>query len=281
MNDPFVSYDTFSVGNELGAQPEPATPAAPKEIPLLARLERLSTPPKETKKRFDEAEPALAGIHHYDETSEAGGGGSPVAVAPRVSMGNPTATIRIDTVSPTDFDEATPATSAAPVVQRAKPAEASSVELSAIPGDDALEDPWAAWLLNLESAVLPYSRIIVLAAVIAALGLTLVLLQSGTKQVETNGTAPQVLIDNNDSVLASTTDESAPLWSGEPVAATDATHNGLRPLDTPAPAALASGPASAARGPGRVSLTGEVRAFSPERVNVADASGQPHFSRTK
>lgn len=285
MNDPFVSYDTFSVGAEFDAQQDAAAPAPPKELPLLARLQRLSTPEKKTKKRFDDAESIVTGAH----VAEAGRGFDleppPGAMPGRSLVGNPAATIRIDTVSPTDYQdlasEPAASTAASPVVLPFKPATAESPVVDAPAADDeTLSDPWIAWLLNLESAVLPYSRIIVLAAVIAALGLTLVLLQGGAAKTDTTGGAPQVQIETAESVLAATTDE-APPWSGGSVGNQPNSNDGLRPLETPPSTALASGPASAARGPGRATLVGEVRPVAQARVNVADATGQPNFSRTK
>lgn len=258
MTDPYVSFDTFTVGAEVNA---PAAEPAPRPS-LLARLPRVAPAPPKPKRiqRFDEAEPTAHGLHVFDSGDGLAYAGPATALAPRrAPLGDPTATIRIDTVTPTTFeDQPARATRPAPRPTPSKlssPTPVSSLEA---------EDPWAAWLVNLEAAIVPYSRVIVLAAVIAAMGLTLVLLRGGRPQTDDSSAAPQVSAETPVDALA-TEASVAPPFSTEQaplVWPTAPQPTELRPLTqttavAPSPA-FAAGPASAWRGPAGARLTGEV-----------------------
>jgi len=163
-----------------------------------------------------------------------------------------------------------------------------------------IDDPWSAWLLNLESAITPYSRIIVLAAVIAAMGLTIVLLRGGPTPTESPSLSPQLSADGGgDSLVAtemfatpaiatasmwptstppSPTGELLPL--GAPTAATSAVTTPVNSATVaPSPVASAAGPASAWRGPAGARLTGQVLPVEgADRVNVAEVPSYPTTS---
>ncbi|TWT97011.1 hypothetical protein Pla108_27880 [Botrimarina colliarenosi] len=299
MTDPYVSFDTFSVG-ETPAEP---TPAPQQQRPsLLARLPRVAPSPPRPKpiQRFDDAESALHGVHLYDGGSDLAMAGPSVEPAPRrYKLSDPTATIRIDTVSPSTFDDETPE----------PPPRRQAIDSPTMFGEPkmlgeprmfgeqaAIDDPWATWLLNLESTILPYSRIIVLAAVIAAMGLTFVLLRGGAAAMEAPNTSPQVSIDAHTDTLAAveavetvanpSAEEAPPFhW---PVASTPTPASGaLRPLDASPlgesvattdslpPSSFARGPASAWQGPAGAKLTGQVMPVDSGRVDVAHAPDYP------
>jgi hypothetical protein len=304
MTDPYVSFDTFSLGDST-AEPAP-TPARPS---LLAKLPRVApTTPRRPKsiQRFDDAETPLHGVHLGEAGADlamAGPLADPGPVARRFSSASPIATLRIDTVSPTTFDDAPPA-------KRAAAPETAAV--SPPPAEAVIDDPWAAWLLNLESAITPYSRIIVLGAVIAAMGLTIVLLRGGAKPTQSQSLSPQVSADGGDDSLVATEIDSNPsafsqsstfsqpwtaapsMWpsptppttTGEllPIGApTAATTAAATPINSTAvastPVASAAGPASAWRGPAGARLTGQVLPVEEDRVNVAEAPTYPTTTR--
>lgn len=276
MNDPFVSFDTFSVGDQ-GDLVFGASANEPKTPPILARLPRVSAPPRpKTKQRFDDAEPVTHGLHHpeggYDLMPA--GPESQTTIQPALSD-DPIATIRIDTVSPGQFADAPAAREAPAVAANVEPAPVQTLD----------DDPWAAWLLNLEAAILPYSRVIVLAAVIAAMGLTVVLLQGGgtAGSVEVPAIAPQVSSGAAGSDLATIEPIDAQAKAYWPPS-TPAQEAGLQPLPAQAgqvaDATVAAGPASAPRRSPQATLTGEVLPVEAQRINVANAAGQPSYPRT-
>ena len=270
MTDPYVSIDTFSIGSEPVGESDStpgAEPRAAADAPVLARLPWIAPPRAEPPKthRYDAAERPLHGIH-ADEGEMAGGplaGDLTMPVLAPGLAGDPTVTLRIDTVTPTSFDAttATPSPNPAPLVPSAsQPAPAPSVD------NVTIDDPWAAWLVEAEAAILPYSRWIVLAAVIAALGLTLVLLQTtGRPALDAGDATPQVqigfdgpaLADSSGATEATGSPLEAPAWSSP--------DNGLQPLadgqESTAPPLVAAGPASA---PPRVAtLLGDVLPSEP------------------
>lgn len=271
MNDPFVSFDTFSIGEEaehlLGSEA-----SKPEPTPILARLPRIVVPARqETRKRFDDPQVAAQGIHHPEGAplDPMAGGSQVLESPPRPISSNPFETIRIDTASPTEISDPTPK----PELRVVSPPAESSVPVA------MTEDTTAAWLLNLESAILPYSRVIVLAAVVAAMGLTVILLQGSGRPTSTESLElePQVNAESSLQGLANT-NETAPGWatSSEPTA-------DLQPLPIPAaqPEAntIAAGPASAPRRTGQATLTGQIYPANSERINVADATNQPNYSQ--
>ena len=281
MTDPYVTFDTFSLGDSAA---EPAPAPAPPRPSLLAKLPRVAPTQSRPKpiQRFDDAESPLHGVHLGEmggDLAMAGSatGSGPIARRPMPS--NPAATIRIDTVSPTTFDDEQPV-ARRPAI---KPFAASHPI-----ADVAVDDPWAAWILNLESTIVPYSRVIVLAAVIAAMGLTVVLLRGAAKPVEAPSAAPQVSADGAGESLVATdvfATPSAPslsaaasLWT-TPAPKSEAD---LRPISPPTmatavttPIASAAGPASAWRGPAGAKLTGQVLPIDDSRVDVAEVPAFP------
>lgn len=279
MTDPYVTFDTFSLGDSAA---EPAPAPAPPRPSLLAKLPRVAPTQSRPKpiQRFDDAESPLHGVHLGEMGADLAMAGSATGAGPvarRPMPSNPAATIRIDTVSPTTFDDEQP------VARR--PALAKPVVISDTAATDVVvDDPWAAWLLNLESTIVPYSRVIVLAAVIAAMGLTVVLLRGGAKPVEAPNPGPQVSTDGaGDSLVATDVfgappSSSANLWT-TPAAKTEAD---LRPIHPPTAAATATpfisaaGPASAKwNGPAGAKLTGQVLPMDDSRVEVAEVPAFP------
>jgi hypothetical protein len=281
MTDPYVTFDTFSLGDSAA---EPAPAPAPPRPSLLAKLPRVAPTQSRPKpiQRYDGAESPLHGVHLGEMGADLAMAGSATGAGPvarRPMPSNPAATIRIDTVSPTTFDDEQP------VARR--PALAKPVAISdATATDVVVDDPWAAWLLNLESTIVPYSRVIVLAAVIAAMGLTVVLLRGGAKPVEAPSPGPQVSTDDaGDSLVATDVfgappSTSANLWAA-PTAKTEAD---LRPINVPTttapvnsfPVAAAVGPASAKwHGAAGAKLTGQVLPVDDTRVEVAEVPAFP------
>lgn len=272
MTDPYVSIDTFSVSAELSESRAEQAPTTTRPS-ILARLPRVAPAPPKPKRiqRFDDAEVVTHGLHH-PEGSDGLADATPTALPRRTPLADPTATIRIDTVSPATIDDQ-PSRQARPTSR--PPAPTSS------PPAAVAEEPVGSWLLNLEAAVLPYSRVIVLAAAIAATGLTLVLLRGARARQAEPTTAPQVSVEAPLDALASvaTPADEAPLyWPGAPAAPAEAA---LKPLVTAstAPAPFAAGPASAWRGPAGARLTGEVRSPDAERIDVAANPQYPATTR--
>ncbi|MEN0111289.1 MAG: hypothetical protein AAF805_11260, partial [Planctomycetota bacterium] len=199
---------------------------------------------------------------------------------------DPAATIRIDTVWPTEIDGAGQAKSAAVAAATAAPARATestaprpSTERPAEPSAPTVaEDPFTTWLIDLESAVLPYSRWIALAAIAAALGLTAVLLRGVDAGATDASAGPRVEIDSSPDesiVLAADGDFGdpeglPPVWRvEEPLA--ESADAPLRPLDgSPAaapptpPALVAAGPASASPRTPHAQLIGQVHPATPD-----------------
>lgn len=270
MTDPYVSFDTFSVGDG----PNDPTPAAPQRPSLLARLPRVAPTPTRPKpiQRFDSAESPLHGVHLSEggaDLTMAGPDAGSTAAPRRIALSDAVATIRIDTVSPTFFDDSAPA----PRPQAATPAATLPATT-----DPTVDDPWAAWLLNLEAAILPYSRVIVLAAVIAAMGLTFVLLRGGPASIEAPAVAPQVSVGETDNALVTAEAIDAP--STWPAPIQPAPQSELRPFPAegaapPPSATFAAGPASAWRGVAGAKLTGEVLPVEESRVEVAEVPNYP------
>lgn len=288
MNDPFVTYDTLTIATDLEgmADAKPAPEERPKLASILARLPRVPvTPPKpKVRQRFDEPEPAIPTAHLLDESEPPETAPSPGTL--RAPLGDPTATIRIDTVTPYPYTGEAPTATPAGVKQPAPrfeepatvpfiPNPATKPEaVTATPGPatilgDPIEDPWSARLLNLEATIQPYSRWIALTAVIAALGLTIVLLRGGGGAINASETAPQVSTDTLDQTLATTDlspdSEAAPWLTPEPAAE-----------QLPA---IAVGPVSAPRSTaGRATLTGDL--LPTETPRVADSTSTDPFPRT-
>ncbi len=300
MTDPYNTFDTFTVGSES----EPAMPEPPKVPPILARLPKIkAAPPKPpTRQRFDDAESPLPEAHlsesYWESTDTFSGPPASLdtGALPTATIDNPTETIRIDTVSPGVFDaRANPATQAASPSEDNAPATipftsaaAPSATTEFQPTVQSADEPWTAWMLDIESTIQPYARWIALAAVIAALGLTIVLLRGGGEAIDANEIPSQVLTDNEaDQALVGDyeTGNAPPLWpagvAAETVETTPAgidagyAELGLRPLDdqpsASTPPLVAAGPASAARAPSAARLTGEVLPGESSRINVADA----------
>lgn len=283
MTDPYVSFDTFSLGDSAA---EPA--ATPQRPSLLAKLPRVApTTPTRPKpiQRFDDAQSPLHGVHLGEAGADLAMAGPATASGPaarRFAPSSPIATLRIDTVSPTTFDD---------VPSAARGAAAEPVAAGKPAAESVVDDPWAAWLLNLESAITPYSRIIVLAAVIAAMGLTIVLLRGGPAPTESHSLSPQVSADGTSGSLVATEIFSKPLTASPnmwPSPAPPTPAGELRPIGPPtaaatgettpvasSPVASAAGPASAWRGPAGARLTGQVLPAEDNRVNVAEAPTYP------
>lgn len=297
MNDPFITYDTLTIGSELDGQAhaDPIPSEKPKLPSILARLPRipLDPPRPKVRQRFDDPEPAIPMAHLAEEDPVAASEAASPSWQP--ALGDPTATIRIDTITPAVFD--TPA--AEPQREPATPPSASMpatpatipfvqpAEFAPPPAEEheALDDEWTTWLLNLEATIQPYSRWIALAAVIAALGLTVVLLRGGGAPLDATETAPQVSTEATNQVLA-----GEPTWEQDPAEVeaapwltpqpptTEPTAD-LGPLRQPPTAAVAVGPVSAPTPPGRATLTGEV--FPSETPRVADSTAADPFTRTQ
>ena len=207
------------------------------------------------------------------------------------------ATIRIDTVTPTSVD--TPdkqpkpqrlrVDRGAPATIPFRPAE-DATEAEPKPFEPAVEEPWSTTLLELESTIQPYSRWIALAALIAAMGLTVVILQGGGV-IETDSTTP--VQEAPDGAAFAENEPTGPVDDAgltRPSVAPieEAQSDWLRPLQEPgvavaqtAPAAVAAGPASASRGMGHARLTGEVLAPPQERIDVADATSRAAYPETR
>lgn len=293
MNDPFVTFDTLTIGTDLEgtADTNPAPEERPKLASILARLPRVPlTPPKpKVRQRFDDAEPAIPTAHLLDESQPPEAMPSPEGL--RTPLGDPTATIRIDTVTPYQYPGEAPAAKPAEAKQPApifeepatvpftpkpvaKPEAVAANPVAATIVEDPIEDPWSAWLLNLEATIQPYSRWIALAAVIAALGLTIVLLRGGGGATSTSETAPQVSTDSLDQTLANSDlspESEATPWLTTP-----------EPTVTPMaeqPGAVAVGPVSAPRSTaGHAALTNEL--LPVETPRIADSTSADPFSRT-
>ncbi|MEQ8850081.1 hypothetical protein [Botrimarina sp.] len=259
MTEPYVSFDTLTVGAEYDAAVRSAGPAAAGAAPVLARLPRVEPQPKAPPiHRCDDPEPEPPASH-------LGVPPQPAAAPPAdtAAANNKFASIRIDAGAPPTADGAPAQPSAAPPIAASptlsQPAE--SVEASQAAGG---------WLLDLEATIQPYSRWIALAAVIAALGLTAVLLQSGPEPVIAPAGAPQVDIGPTSHSLV----EIGPGENTAPRAA-------ARPTAPVAPTTLAgsppppssSGPPSAYPATARPELT---HPFAPaaEVAEAPDASIQ-------
>lgn len=300
MTDPYSTFDTFTVGSES----EPVMPEPSKTPPLIARLPKISPLSQPTtRKRFDEAQTPLPEAHLNEslweqsdtltETPPSAYYGTKTTSAP----GNPTATIRIDTVSPGMFEDRPTAQPVEALLAETSPATipfeplASEAAPAVVP---SVDEPWTAWMLDIESTIQPYARWIALAAVIAAMGLTVVLLRSSGGAVEAIDTAPQVFNESissqalvGDYETKGNTGGAPPFW---PTNATEepaetapagmvptyaADEQGLRPLEgsiagsTPPP--VAAGPASAARAPSAARFTGQILPAETSRIDVADA----------
>lgn len=297
MTDPYVSIDTFSVGFEPNDTEEALGPAPSggSETPVIARLPRVApaAPAKSATHRYDTAETALHGVHVDDSplATTAPPASAGLAEQAPIQVSDPAVTIRIDTVTPDAFE-----VSKEEALLRK---QANEALLGGTEPDTAIEDPWASSLLSLEAAILPYSRWIVLAAVIAALGLTLVLLQTAGRRPLDAGTAlPQVQLGQYDPayVTAEAAPQptpaagEAPSWGTLPDEAAVANawdaSEGLRPLDREnettevAPPLVAAGPASVAPRNARATLLGQV--LPPDAdpsVEVATAT-RPDYPRT-
>jgi hypothetical protein len=170
MNLTYATFDTLTIDAEmargglagplqapLAPMPRPTTPpSAPHAAPLLARLPRLTaapTQPAPLRERVDAPATRLVGTH---------------AAA--------TQTFAIDThVAATDAI-ATIHRAASPSIEALAAAPATTTTTTQRP---APRDEMTELLLGWDAAVAPYARWIVLAALFAALGLTLVLLRGG------------------------------------------------------------------------------------------------------
>jgi hypothetical protein len=278
MTDPYVTFDTFSLGDSAA---EPAPAPAPPRPSLLAKLPRVAPTQSRPKpiQRFDDAESPLHGVHLGEMGADLSMAGTAAGASPtqrRIMPSNPAATIRIDTVSPTTFDDEQPVARRSALT---KPVVVSDTAAT----DVVVDDPWAAWLLNLESTIVPYSRVIVLAAVIAAMGLTVVLLRGGAKPVEAPSNSPQVSADGAGDSLVATDVFRAPPSSSANLWTTPAPKGeaDLRPINVPTVAATttpfisAAGPASAWRGTAGAKLTQQVLPVDESRVEVAEVPAFP------
>ncbi|QDT70169.1 hypothetical protein MalM25_31150 [Planctomycetes bacterium MalM25] len=306
MTDPYVIYDTLSFDADPNGSPEgdvgPAPSAEKKLPPILARLPKLEpAPPKpKTRQRFDAAEsphaPAFLGeINPFGET------GTLASPASMPTAGfDPVATIRIDTVTPTTIDapekrepQRGPSEAAGPATIPFRPVADEAPSADAAPGLVADDEPWATTLLEIESTIQPYSRWIALAALLAAMGLTAVILQGGGRPAVDDSTAPATLGAPAGGAFAGNepvepvVEESLSWPSVEPI---DSTSGGgsLSPLNEPGvavaqtpPPTVAAGPASASRSPGHARLTGEVLEPSHPRIDVADAANRPAYPETE
>lgn len=303
MTDPYVTYDTFSLGNDPEGSPEASgvgsAPSGEKQLPpIFARLPRLepAEPKPKTRQRFDEAESPLGAIH-LGETGPLPTTQTELTAPPTAGF-DPVATIRIDTVTPTSVDapteqpkpQRTRIDQGAPATIPFHPAE-TAVNAESIPSEPAADEPWATTLLELESTIQPYSRWIALAALIAAMGLTVVILQGSGVTIETDPTTPAQEAPDGAAFA-----ESEPLNPVDDAGLTrpaiepieEAKSDWLRPLQEPGvavaqttPATVAAGPTSASRSPGRARLTGEVLAPPQERIDVADATHRAAYPETR
>lgn len=233
MDDQYTSIDTFSLGDWSTPPVEPGAASVPMRV--IARLPRVADP--SVSQRWDQPLNAIPGAHFPEllPTAEA-------MPADASAEGlDPTLTIRIDTLDPARVVERAPQQEAAHRLRR--------VDTVAPPlptgGAQAEDEEYTDWLLQAEAMVLPYSRWIVLAAVIAAMGLTMVLLQGGSVSApsEAEAPSPNAAIESETDALFA--DDSAPQnaeesladWAMEPL-----------PEEPPAedkPALTASGPTAA------------------------------------
>lgn len=289
MNEPFITYDTLTIGADLDPAGEPAAgPSGGGQLPsILARLPRvpIAPPQPRVRKRFDDAESSNPTTHLLDELDPPAAPAG--AATSRTPEWDPAATIRFDTVAPYPVEPEAPAAPPTRRVEAPEPARATvpfepisqtptpAAAINTPPQAETLEDPWSAWLLNLEATIQPYSRWIALAAVVAALGLTIVLLRGGGGPIDPPEAAPQVSTEVAGSNLADTS-----TGSFEPVA--DATP-WLTSEPAPAPfadesEAVAVGPVSAPRPAGHAMLTGEL--LPAETPRIADSTPNDSSSRT-
>lgn len=286
MTDPYTTFDTFSIGSEPDTMP-----AEPSRVaPIIARLPRVEVaqPSSATHQRLDEAASPLPECHLIDTTMTSD---TPIAAysTTLLALGDdPVATIRFDTVGPgSSRDEANAETKAS----------VDSPAVASAASSGSVDEPWTAWMIDLESTIQPYARWIALAAVIAAMGLAIVLLRGRGGSVEATETAPQVQVQTTANEMLAKQEASSELPPTWPPARTeqavdemvlaDATsepNEDLRPLQesyvTTTPPASAAGPASAARAAGQARLHGEVEPVETSRIDVADATYNSTYNST-
>lgn len=304
MTDPYVTYDTLSFDADPNGSPEggvgPAPSAEKKLPPILARLPKLKPAPPQpkTRQRFDAAESPHAPAY-LGEVSPFGEPGASASAGPASTAAfDPVATIRIDTVTPTTVDtpekrkpEHEPGEAAGPATIPFRPAADESPSIDAAAAPATHDEPWATTLLELESSIQPYARWIALAALLAAMGLTAVILRGGSPTSPIDPTAPatsgtQATFAGSEPIEPAV--ENSLSWPAvEPIDSAPA-GKGLRPLNEPGvaivqspPATVAAGPASASRSPGHARLTGEVLEPSHPRIDVADAANRPAYPETE
>lgn len=215
MDDASVSFDTLGVGHD-------GRPTGP---PVLARLPRVETAPARIHRADKRPEP----IHEPHAPAPAS---TPVA-----TLGDPTATVRFDTV-PTSAGYVPAELYAYAVTDREPPTPAEPVN----------------WLLRLEAALVPYERWVALAAVIAALGLTLSLL-SGKPEAPTVETPSEaVFAGDAGPTYEPAIDRSEPIDQFGTALATPAEQAVAKAVTATGPRGLPIGEGPRARLAGRVAL---------------------------
>ncbi len=293
MEETYATFDTFTVGEKFAPGEDPLAP--PPQAPILARLPRLGTAKSvvgnpQKNNRFDQPEKGIIGVHAPEEAA-------PEAAPLIQGADNPASTIRFDTLLTEEgFIEE-------------KGIEAKRVGVEAVrvgtnrPQSVRNEAPqlqptteFDSWLLNLEAAVMPYSRWIVLAAVISALGLALVLLRGsapaalgdallpGDRVENTVSNSATVAVDETDSVPAVRTLDTGTLGTGK----------GLLPMDS-SPEAITNTLATTAMGPAahktnnapQARLAQQVQPIEPyrvtgtaERIEIASQRSVGGYPRT-
>lgn len=227
MDEAYAVFDTLSVGADFNVTPDPGPkkepPASTSEVaPVIARVGHVSTAaeaaPAVPPAAPAPVEPAPAKRSRIDAR---GTDTHPHTWAVR-DAAEPTTVAATSTIEGVNLRIDTPESSAASIATDPATVESTSLE----------DETFAETLLQLDAIIAPYARWIALAAVIAAIGLTLVLLR-GEPQAPVSD-APGATVNQ-----ASSTDEISVFAELDP----------LDPITPSTPASASAPPVTRSQGP--------------------------------